>query len=70
MTHVKSHMEHNATTIDQAADEFVEQYGEEAVDVLRARAKAATEICDELAAETWHKTAEAAARKLREASRP
>jgi hypothetical protein len=56
------------TTIDQAADEFVDQYGHEAVDVLRARADAATEIGDGLAAETWRKTADAAQRKLREAT--
>lgn len=61
-------MEDHATTIDQAAEEFVEQYGEEAVEVLRARAKAAAEIDDDLAAETWHKAADAAARRLREAT--
>ena len=33
----------NPTTIDQAADEFVDQYGHAAVDVLRTRAKAAAE---------------------------
>ena len=55
------------TTIENAAEEFVDQYGEEAVGVLRARAKAAAELGDALAAETWHKAAEAAERKLREA---
>jgi hypothetical protein len=54
------------TTIEQAADEFVETYGREAVDVLRARARAAAEVGDELAAQTWRKTADAAVRKLRE----
>jgi hypothetical protein len=54
-------------TIDQAAEEFVDQYGEDAVDVLRARAKAAAELGDALAAETWHKAADAAERKLRDA---
>jgi hypothetical protein len=58
------------TTVDQAADEFVDQYGEEAVDVLRGRAAAAAEIDDQIAAETWHKTADAAARKLQEAAGP
>lgn len=58
------------TTIDQAAEEFVDQYGEEAVGVLRARAQAAAELDDALAAETWHKAAEAAERKLREAFGP
>ena len=56
----------DATTIEQAADEFVEQYGEEAVGVLRARADAAAEIDDEVAAETWRKAADAAERRLRE----
>src|SRR5205807_2260991 len=43
---------------------------EEAVDVLRARAEAAAEIDDALAAETWHKAADAAARKLRDSPGP
>jgi hypothetical protein len=58
------------TTIDQAAEEFVDEYGEDAVDVLRARAKAAAELGDALAAETWHKAADAAARKLRDDANP
>jgi hypothetical protein len=33
---------------------------------LRARAEAAAEIDDTLAAETWHKAADAAERKLRD----
>ena len=60
----------NPTTIDQAADEFVDQYGHAAVDVLRARAEAAAELDDELAAETWGKAADAAERKLQEAADP
>ncbi len=60
----------NPTTIDQAADEFVGQYGHAAVDVLRARAEAAAELDDELAAETWGKAADAAERKLQEAADP
>jgi hypothetical protein len=58
------------TTIDQAAEEFVDAYGEEAVGVLRARADAAADLGDALAAETWHKAADAAARKLRDADSP
>jgi hypothetical protein len=53
------------TIIEEAAEEFAEAYGEEAVEVLRARAEAAAEIDDALAAETWHKAADAATRKLR-----
>jgi hypothetical protein len=60
-------MDH-ATTIDQAAGEFVDEYGGEAIEVLKARAQAAADLGDELAAETWHKTADAAARKLGEAN--
>jgi len=56
------------TTIDQAAEEFVDEYGEEAVGVLRARAEAAADLGDAVAAETWHKAADAAERKLREAA--
>ena len=63
-------MDDTPTTIDQAAAEFVEEYGQRAVDVLRARAKAAGEIGDTLAAETWHKAAEAAERKLRDEAGP
>ena len=63
-------MDDTPTTIEQAAEEFVEAYGEEAVEVLRARAEAAAEIDDALAAETWHKAADAAARKLRDSPRP
>ena len=37
------------TTIEEAAEEFVEAYGEEAVEVLRACAEAAAEIDDALA---------------------
>jgi hypothetical protein len=58
------------TTIDQAADEFVDEYGREVVDVLRARAEAASEIGDELAAGTWHRAADAAEKKLRDATEP
>jgi len=58
------------TTIDQAAEEFVDEYGEEAVGVLRARAEAAADLGDAVAAETWHKAADAAERKLREAASP
>jgi hypothetical protein len=58
------------TIIDQAADEFVDEYGHEVVDVLRARAEAASEIGDVLAAETWHKAADAAEKKLRDATEP
>src|ERR1051325_3836732 len=54
-------MDDTPTTIEQAAEEFVEAYGEEAVEVLRGRAEAAAEIDDALAAETWHKAADAAA---------
>ena len=63
-------MDDTPTTIEQAAEEFVEAFGEEAVEVLRARAEAAAEIDDALAAETWHKAADAAARKLRDSSGP
>jgi chaperone required for assembly of F1-ATPase len=38
--------------------------------VLRARAEAAAELDDELAAETWGKAADAAERKLQEAADP
>jgi len=55
-------------TIERAADEFVDEYGHDAIEVLHARAKTAAELDDELAAETWRKTAEAAERKLREAT--
>jgi hypothetical protein len=69
LTHVETGMS-NPTTIDQAADEFVDQYGHAAVDVLRARAEAAAELDDEVAAETWGKAADAAERKLHEAADP
>jgi hypothetical protein len=59
-------MDDTPTTIEQAAAEFVDEYGEQAVEVLRARAEAAAEIDDTLAAETWHKAADAAERKLRD----
>jgi predicted HAD superfamily Cof-like phosphohydrolase len=61
LTHVKLSMGRR-TTIEEAAEEFVE--------VLRARAEAAAEIDDALAAETWHKAADAAARKLRDSPGP
>lgn len=60
-------MDNTPTTIEQAAAEFVAEYGEAAVEVLRARAEAAG---DALAAETWHKAAEAAERKLRDEAGP
>ena len=51
-------------TIEEAAAEFIEEYGEDAVEVLRQRAKAAAELADEIAAETWRKAADAAERHL------
>ena len=63
-------MDDTPTTIEQAAAEFVDEYGEQAVEVLRARAEAAAEIGDALAAETWHKAAEAAEHKLRDEAGP
>ena len=63
-------MDDTPTTIEQAAAEFVDEYGEQAVEVLRARAEAAAEIGDALTAETWHKAAEAAERKLRDEGGP
>jgi hypothetical protein len=53
--------------VEQAAEEFIDEYGEEAVEVLQARAKAATELRDDVAAETWRKTAKAAEQRLRQA---
>ena len=47
-------------TVREAAKEFVDDYGAAAVEVLRARAKAAAELDDAVAARTWRKTAEAA----------
>jgi hypothetical protein len=58
------------TTIEEVAEEFVDEYGAEAVEVLRARAEAAAELEDALAAETWRKAADAAARKLRDSAGP
>ena len=52
-------------TIREAAREFVDDYGAEAVEMMRARAKAAAELGDTVAAETWQKTAEAAEDLLR-----
>jgi hypothetical protein len=53
-------------TIEEAADEFIEDFGEQAVEVLQSRAEAAAELHDDVAAETWRKSADAAARKLSE----
>ena len=63
-------MDDTPTTIEEAAAEFVGEYGEQAVEVLRARAEAAADIGDALAAETWHKAADAAGRKLRDQGGP
>lgn len=52
-------------TVREAAREFVDDYGAEAVEVIRARAKAAAELEDDIAAETWRKTAEAAEELLK-----
>jgi hypothetical protein len=54
------------STIEQAADEFIYDFGEQAVEVLQSRAEAAAELHDDVAAETWRKSADAAARKLSE----
>jgi hypothetical protein len=53
-------------TVDQAAREFVDQYGAEAVRVLRELAEVADSLSDGLASKTWRDIADTAERILRE----
>jgi hypothetical protein len=53
-------------TVEQAAREFVEQYGAEAIRVARERAEVADGLQDELAAKAWRDIADAAERLLSE----
>ena len=55
-------------TIKEAAREFIEAHGEQAVEVLRQLAKTAADLGDSVAAETWRKIAEAAEQQLQAAS--
>lgn len=51
-------------TVEQAAREFIDQYGAEAIRVLRERADVAEALKDELAAKAWRDIAGAAERIL------
>ena len=51
-------------TVEQAAREFVDQYGAEAVPILRERAQSSEALKDEVAAKAWRDIAEAAERLL------
>ena len=51
---------------EQAAREIVDQYGAEALPIIRQRAEAAEELDDELATKAWRDIAEAAERLLRQ----
>ena len=53
-------------TVSEAAKEFIDDYGAAAVEVIQARAKAAADLGDAVAARTWRKTAEAAEEILRQ----
>jgi hypothetical protein len=52
--------------VEQAAREFIEQYGGDAVRVARQLAEAAAEIGDEATSKAWRDIAEAAERMLNE----
>jgi hypothetical protein len=51
--------------VEQAARQAIDQYGDDAVQVLRERADMADGIGDMLAAEAWRDIADAAERMLR-----
>jgi hypothetical protein len=51
--------------VEQAAREFVDQYGADAIRVLRERAEVAETLKDELAAKAWRDIAGAAEQILR-----
>jgi hypothetical protein len=51
--------------VEQVAREVLEQYGGDAVPILRERAEVADHLGDELAAKAWRDIADAAERMLR-----
>ena len=51
--------------VKKAAGEIVDQYGSDAVPILRERAEAAEALGDKLAAETWRNIADATERMPR-----
>jgi len=51
-------------TVEQAAREFVEQYGADAIHILSERAEVADNLDDALAAKAWRDIAGAAERML------
>ena len=59
---------HDEKAVDQAAREIVDQYGTDALPVVRERAEAAEELDDEVAAKAWRDIAEAAERLVRNRS--
>jgi len=54
------------TTIDQVAEELVDEYGQNAVDCCGPGPRPPRRSTTRVAAETWHKAADAAERKLRD----
>jgi hypothetical protein len=58
-------MDDDGWAVERAAQEAIDQHGDDAVAILRERADLADQIGDMLTAETWRDIADAAERILR-----